>query len=148
MRQTACMERPAASTIADLAGLLVLGTATGCRRHRADPLADCRALIDLPHRDPATDADAAFARHDVRVLMLGGFSASAPGVDYYPVALSAKEIGKVDRFNAGRPYIGGRLLPGTSDTETEACSALRPGARHYVIAYNRRMLTHLPAPPS
>jgi hypothetical protein len=118
----------------------------GCHHDTKDPLAACRPLIDLPHHNPVADADAAFARNDARVLMLGGYASSAPGVDSFGVVTKASDIAKLAPYSAGAHFIIGRLLPGTTDYETRACRAVRRASVPYVVAYNRRMLSHLPRP--
>lgn len=139
------MRKLSPSTAITLAALLALGMATGCHRRHADPLARCHTLLDLPRHNPVVDADNALNRGDSRVLMLGGFAGTAPGVDYFPVSSSPNDVGKVAPFGSGR-IIGGRMLPGTSDVETRQCLAIKSAVRRYVLAYNRRIVAHLSRP--
>jgi hypothetical protein len=145
MRQIAAMARRIVSRGMPLAALLALGALTACHRPPPDPLADCRALLDLPKRNPAADADTAAGKGDLRVLMLGGFTPVVPGVPF-EVTTVPRKIGTIAPNGNGSRLIGARMVRGTSDLETRECLALRPTTLRYAFAYNRRMLTHLPPP--
>lgn len=126
-----------------LAALLTLAALTACHRPPREPLADCRALLDLPKRNPAADADSAAGRGDLRVLMLGGFTPVVPGVPFEVTSVPRK-VGTIAPYGNGSRLIGARMVRGTSDVETRECLALRAIPVRYAFAYNRRMLTHLP----
>ena len=90
------------------------------------PDVGCPAIETLAHRDAAADARAALARGDRHLLMLGGFAGEVPGVpnfDAYPT----------------------RMVEGTSDTTTKACSQRRDIAEAYATKYNQTVL-QAPAP--
>jgi len=133
------------AAIAPSLALFVLGMVGACHREKPDPLERCAGLVGLPQHDPVADADAAFARHDARVLMLGGYGSSAPGVGAFGVVTKASDIAEIAPYSPGTHFVIGRLLPGTSDFETRACFAAKHASRPYVFAYNRRMLSHLSA---
>ena len=127
-----------------LAALLALCMVTACHRRPPGPLANCRALLDLPKRNAAADADSAAGRGDLRVLMLGGFVGEVPGVTSFPATTSPDKVGTIAPYGNGSRYIGARMMRGTSDVETRQCFALKPATRRYAFAYNQRMLSHLP----
>lgn len=81
----------------------------------------CPALQALSHRDAAADAREALARGDYRLLMLGGFVGSVPGVT---------DPGKHTT----------RMLDGTSDTTSDACRRIAATAEAYAVKYNRAIV--------
>jgi len=81
------------------------------------PDAHCEVIDRLSRQDAKADADAALARGDNRLLMLGGFSGSIPGGQSLPNHRT-------------------RLLDGTSDTTTDAGRRERHAAETYAKKYN------------
>ncbi len=102
---TGCMKR------AILVGLVAL---SGCT---STPGARCEVIDRLSHQDAETDAEAAFARGDNRLLMVGGLSGSVPN-------------------GQSTSNHRTRLLDGTSDTTTDACRRERHTAEAYAAKYN------------
>jgi len=82
----------------------------------------------LDRRDPQEDAAKAFRAGDKRLLELGGLAPTVPG---------AEGGDGTYRFLPGTTF---RMLYGTSDTTTEACSAVREKAETYARSYNEKML--------
>lgn len=78
---------------------------------------DCRELTSVLKGDPIRDARAAFIAGDRRLLSLGGFVGTTPGVNGNP--LSARQ------------------LPGTGDMKNPACSAYHREALFYAERYNK-----------
>lgn len=77
----------------------------------------CPTIERLAQRNAAADARAALAKGDHHLLMLGGYEGEVPGVSppyAYPT----------------------RMIEGTSDTTTEACSQRRAVAKAYAAKYN------------
>jgi hypothetical protein len=79
----------------------------------------CPGLERLKTADAAADANAAHARGDDHLIMLGGLVGSIPGA-------SESVISQL-------PHV---MLEETSDTTTEACDNLRPVAERYAPIYN------------
>lgn len=77
----------------------------------------CPAIEQLAHRDPVADAHSALAKGDTHLLMLGGFVGSVPGVSH------------ADGYAT-------RMIEGTADTRTEACTRKRALAAAYATKYN------------
>ena len=96
------------------AALLSIAVLASCT---PEPEAGCAAIERLAQRNAATDARAALAKGDRHLLMLGGFAGSVPGVPE-PTAHPT------------------RMMEGTSDTTTKACSRERAIAEAYAAKYN------------
>jgi len=94
-----------------LVAVSAIGILSACH-----PVERCPALEKLQRSDPVTDATAASARGDNRLLMLGGYVGTVPGAE--------------------GSNLPNRLLDGTTDTETEACYRLRGFAEAYALKYN------------
>lgn len=103
--------------LVSLALILLVGL-PGCAKRTAPD--GCPAIRSLFGRNPVKDAEEAFQRGDKRVLELGGLVGTTPGAE-----------------GSGA---SSRMMGGTSDTETQACSALRSKAEAYATAYNRKMV--------
>ena len=103
------------------AATVVLIALAGCTQQ---PDVRCPAIDMLAQRDAVADARAAFARGDHHLLMLGGFAGEVPGVS------------KAEAYPT-------RMIEGTSDTTTEACSRRRSVAEAYAAKYNQTIVqTH------
>lgn len=82
---------------------------------------ECPELASLVTRNAVQDATSAFAKGDYRLLSIGGFVGTTPGVE--EVTLPTRE------------------LPGTGDMATEACRRYRKAAVTYAASYNRELLS-------
>ncbi len=79
----------------------------------------CPSLERLKAADATADAEAAHARGDNHLVMLGGYVGTVPGVSEDLVSLL--------------PHV---MLTETSDTTTEGCQELRSVAEGYASTYN------------
>jgi hypothetical protein len=96
-----------------VAALIVMTAAC----HKVDR---CESLERLKSADPISDAKAAIARGDRRLLMLGGYVGTVPSAD-----------------GRSRPTV---MLGGTGDDQTPACYSLRPVAEAYARRYNSEIV--------
>lgn len=95
--------------------LIMLGGLSGCQQEA------CPALAKLARADPIADAQAASARADHRLLILGGYVGVVPGAE-----------------GTSAPT---RMLAGTSDVNTDECERMRPVAHRYAHAYYAAILS-------